>query len=358
MKEKILLFGPLPPPITGQSKAFHLVCESIKDKHIINTTRFSSKIISTLCTIIQTLYFICTKNISKVYFTCSRSKLGGFRDILLLLLSRIRKIRVINHLHGFDFYHYSQTLNPFYRYIFNYAYEWVDTSIVLHDSMVKEFRDFKKMRIETVVNSYDRLLEIHDEIDVKVANKINILFLSNIMQSKGIFIFLEALKLLHKETNDFTVNIAGGFIDDYLMSSVDAKRNFYNEIGKLKQNGVDVNYLGTVYGEDKTKVLVDSDIFVLPTFHKTEAFPISIIEAMRTGCAIITTNHNIIPDIVSSHNGILAEPNSVNSLAECLKELLLNKKKIESFKKQNIMEAKIKYSPERYITEVIDIINR
>lgn len=351
---RILLFGPIAPPLTGQSKAFGLVCDSIVDKKIVNTTKFNSKFVSTLYTIFQTFILFLIYRFDKVYFTCSRSKLGGIRDIILLLLARIFRVPVVNHLHGFDFYNYSKSLCGIHKQIFYYAYDWVDTSIILHDDMVSEFRDFANMSLETVTNCYDYTLE--KSVSIQSGDKLNLLYLSNLMESKGVFVLLEALLQLDSYKDKLRIRIAGDFIDDYISPAHEVKDRFTNKYNQLINLGFDIEYIGIVKGDKKIKILEESDVFVLPTFHKTEAFPISIIEAMRMGNVIITTNHNLLPTIVSNDNGVLVEPGSVDSLANGIKDMYVNKDELDKIKKNNIEEAIQKYSSERYITEVQRII--
>lgn len=50
------------------------------------------------------------------------------------------------------------------------------------------------------------------------------------------------------------------------------------------------------------KHLAQADIFVL--LSENEGLPISIIEAMRAGLAIISTNVSGIPELVSNDNGL------------------------------------------------------
>ena len=55
------------------------------------------------------------------------------------------------------------------------------------------------------------------------------------------------------------------------------------------------------------KYLVNSDIFILPSI--TEGFPIAILEAMRVGLPIVSTNVAGIPEMIKNgHTGIIIEP--------------------------------------------------
>ena len=64
----------------------------------------------------------------------------------------------------------------------------------------------------------------------------------------------------------------------------------------LEKDGI--FYHGPLYGMQKKDFLKALDIFVLPSFYASEAMPISIIEAMRSGCVIIATEHHYLPFLV------------------------------------------------------------
>lgn len=78
-----------------------------------------------------------------------------------------------------------------------------------------------------------------------------------------------------------------------------------------------VTLTGAVPNTEVYKYLASSDVFVL--LSENEGLPISIIEAMRAGLAIVSTNVSGIPELVSNDNGVL-----INSNAEAFAKVLLN----------------------------------
>lgn len=351
----ILLVGPILPPITGQSLAFTRVYESYNSNEVelINTNLEKQsnlkKSFNTIYIILEIIYKILFNKYNTVYFTCSRSFSGSIKDVVLIQCASLKKSKVVNHLHGSDFYDFLHNSPNFYKNILINSYNKVDTSVVLLDGMKSQFKDFKSMDIEVIPNFYDDNLNI--EITEKKNEKLNILYLSNIIKSKGIFELINSIKTLSSKYN-VKLNIAGGFVADEYLSQEEVKKEFLNSISNEKN----INYLGLVYGDEKVELLNKSDIFVLPSYYKSEAFPISIIEAMRCGNAIITTNYKYLPDVISDKNGALVTPQSIEELSSALEQLIINNKRLEEIQKHNILTAKKEYSLEKYITNVKRVI--
>jgi glycosyltransferase involved in cell wall biosynthesis len=75
------------------------------------------------------------------------------------------------------------------------------------------------------------------------------------------------------------------------------------------------------YSGDVSLLLSDFDIYVFPSL--MEGFPYSILEAMRSGCAIATTNVGGIPEAITDGvDGILVEPASTEDLVLGLAKLI------------------------------------
>jgi glycosyltransferase involved in cell wall biosynthesis len=348
------LVGPILPPITGQSLAFTKLVESIEySKKVIVNTNLENKVgirkfflyIKTLLTISINALFT---NYSLVYFTCSRSFLGSIRDVVLINLVSLKGAKIVNHLHGSDFYSFLHNSPNWYQKILFKSYDKVDVSIVLLESMKTQFRDFKNMRLEVVQNFYDQKLDYR--LAKKNTSKIKLLYLSNIMTSKGIFELLEAFEKLIINYNNVTLNIAGEYLEDEHMGINQIKKKFTEKI----HNNHKVNYLGTVYGKDKVKLLQSSDIFILPSYK--EAVPLSILEAMASGNAIVTTNHKYLSEVVSSKNGVIVDIKSVESLLNGITCLISDRKKLKHIQNFNKKEVSQKFSMKKYLKDLNNIL--
>lgn len=360
---KYLIMGPIPPPYHGQSVALSSVVNKLKEDNknqctIINISGINTKI-KGLLLCFKIIYLSIFFKYDAIYYTCSRSTMGAIRDIVLLYCCKLRKQYVVNHLHGSDFKSFYDKQTNFYKKIIRNAYKNVNTTIVLLEEMKKEFQDFPNMNIQTVANSYSSSLDSLP-LKKKENNKIlNIIYLSNIMKTKGILNLLEAIKVIFTENQDINLKlyIAGQFIKDEEASQNNIEVEFFRKYNALKDKYNDkIEYIGIITGNLKKKKLWDSDIFILPTYYKTEAFPISILEAMRAGNYIISTNYKYIPSVISSKNGELIEPKSIEAIIKAIKNVVSNKDKVRRIQNYNISQSSSIYNENKYLSTVIGIL--
>lgn len=353
MKNKILLFGPLPPIYTGQSISFSYVVGilEIDNVLIINTQKYSSKFLSFLYSQIKTFQIFFSNSIDTLYLTNSRTKLGFYREFWVLLISKLLGIRVIIHLHGSDFktfYNSNYILKP----IIKFLYQNISTSIVLLEGMKKEFEQFPKMDVRVLPNCYDPIYE-DESVDYNAKN--GVLYLSNIMYTKGIIVFMSSLEKVLHETNS-NVIIAGEFIGDYVMSKQEIMKLFYSKLEMLNNKFPNrVKYIGVIKGKEKMSVLKKSALFCLPTFYKTEAFPLSILEAMAMGNAVVSTRHNFIPEFLTNKNGRLIEPNNELELANTLISLIKGQDLLK-IQKYNFTYSRQNYSFQNFEKSIRQVL--
>lgn len=358
---KILLMGPMPPKYTGQAVAFSNVVRSLNNnKNIITVVNISeaNTILKGLRTCLEIIKYVLFTKFEAVYFTCSRSFIGSIRDVLLLLLLRIRKSNVVNHLHGADFADFYDSQNRIYQSILTYSYKRVNMSIVLLDEMKNQFSCFPWMNICAIHNGYDSNFDSLPSIK-ETKDSIQLIYISNIMESKGIIYLLDAYYTFIKENKNLDIKliIAGSPIGDYLSNEKQIAVKFLDKYNKIKaEYPTKIEYNGVIVGEEKINTLWESDIFILPTFYPTEAFPISIIEAMRAGNYIISTDHNYISNIISPLNGVLIKTRSEKAISDAIEQVVSDIKKMNALQNFNISIAQNQYTEELYTTKVLSCI--
>lgn len=146
-----------------------------------------------------------------------------------------------------------------------------------------------------------------------------ILFLSNLIVSKGVIVLLDALKILNERGYSFLCNVVGGETEE-----LDASRF----LGEIENRGLagKVVYAGKKYGDEKKEFFENADMFVFPTYYHNEAFPLVNIEAMEYKLPIVTTDEGGIPGmVVNGENGLICERKNPAALAEAIEVLLKDK---------------------------------
>ncbi|MEO1033014.1 MAG: glycosyltransferase family 4 protein [Bacteroidota bacterium] len=134
------------------------------------------------------------------------------------------------------------------------------------------------------------------------------LYIGRLSEPKGVLDIIEAFKIIKEKNIDLSIDLYGHF------SSKDIEEQIITLIDKYQlENTVRVN--GFISGEDKYKILSESDVFVFPSYH--EGCPNSVIEALAASLFIIATPVGAVDEIVENDkHGIIVPVNTPDLLAE------------------------------------------
>lgn len=103
------------------------------------------------------------------------------------------------------------------------------------------------------------------------------------------------------------------------------------------------------FRSDIPKILGELDVFVLSSI--SEGMPLSVLEAMASGKAIVTTQCGGIPEIVEhGQTGLLVPPSDSSALAAAIGDLLSDRSKAERFG----ANAQMKFQKEFTISRMIE----
>ncbi|MFK5893312.1 MAG: glycosyltransferase family 4 protein [Pseudomonadota bacterium] len=163
---------------------------------------------------------------------------------------------------------------------------------------------------------------------------INLLFLSRFVSEKGIYELLEAFKSVASEHDNVRLIFAGTGPEETKMQEWVDKEGLSDKI----------EFKGYVRDDDKADVLKQSHIFTFPTYYG-EGCPVSLLEAMAAGMAIITTPVGGIPDIIEhDKNGILLDAKvTADNIKTAIEALLNSPDCIHNMGEINRIEAWEKY---------------
>lgn len=362
--KKILMIGPFPGSLNGQTIANQTVYEGLKINYNIeriNTLKendFTDKskqgkfILSKFLKISKELLNenrkILTGNYDVVYMTSGQSFLGFMRFSPYMLACIIKNIPYYNHIHGGYFRKMYDSQSKLKKRVLDFFIKKSAGMIVLGKSLKIMFEGIipeKKIYIcENGVQ--DEILATEDEIKAKIErhkkdSKKRVLYLSNLMEEKGI---LDLLKASEKFNDDeIEINLAGA-IEPSIKDTIE----YY-----LQEYPNKIKYHGIVRGKEKRKLLLQNYIFILPTYYSNEGQPISILEAYANGCSVITDEMTGgIRDIfINNLNGISIESRNFEDIYAKLKSI--DEKK---YFQRNYKLSLENYNSIKFINKIIKIL--
>ncbi len=152
---------------------------------------------------------------------------------------------------------------------------------------------------------------IHMTSKISHNSQVMITFLGELGPRKGTPQLVEALGNLANQ-EDWSATLAGN-------KDIKVTKRRIEELGIEDR----VTVPGWLNPAQTADLLRRTDIFVLPTFR--EVLPMSILESMSYGLAIITTPVGAIPDaIVHEQTGLLVKPGDVMALTSAISRLIEN----------------------------------
>ncbi|HET6559121.1 MAG TPA: glycosyltransferase family 4 protein [Prolixibacteraceae bacterium] len=337
---RILFLLHIPPPVHGSS----VVGLSIKESKLINK-KFICQYINLLAsqqvaesgifkfrklagfalTLFKMLTTISKKRPKLAYLALSTTGWAFFRDFLLIVLLKVLRIKRVYHLHnkGVSRYQHNTIYQACYHYVFKDADVILLSRLLYPD--IQAFVPIDKIHVcpngipdQIPRNQHLSHIQKIDSTYLQIypsKKNVQILFLSNLIKSKGVFLLLEAFEILKKRSIQFEGIFIGGE-GDITISQFNERVNQLN----LDQLAF---YQGKKYGEDKKLAFLNADIFAFPT--ALECFPLVLLEAMSYSLPIVTTSEGGIPDIVEDGvTGILMMKNNAKALADQLEMLIQN----------------------------------
>lgn len=269
---------------------------------------------------LKTLFEICkvaiTEKIDLIY--SNTDKLNSF----VILASKILRVPSLCHIHLVSIQDIS------HQYL-----RWNDRLIAVSQAAANSLINIgiPKEKIEIIHSSVDcskfypdktRGEKVWSEFGIREGDFL-IGVVGRISKDKGLHILIDALskirKIVDKKIYLLIVghnDSSGGcfFFKEYL--------NFLKN--KIKNNGLQDIVFFTGFREDMPDIYNSLDLLVVPSIWE-EPCAVVLAEVMATGKPVVSTKVGGTPEIIKDdYNGLLAEPNNINSLAECIRYMIEN----------------------------------
>ncbi|GAA6530413.1 glycosyl transferase [Segatella asaccharophila] len=248
-----------------------------------------------------------------VYVTPNAGGGAFYKDIIVVEMLKSLGCKIILHYHNKGVARCQNRLldNCLYRIFFSHV-----KVILLADVLYQDVCKYVKKKNVWICPNGTPDIDAGKSFLQRYTGIPHLLFLSNLLVSKGIFVLLDACKILKDQGITFMCDIVGGATED--LSEKRLKQEI-NSRGLEKFAG----YHGKKYGKDKDAFLRNANIFVFPSYYLNECFPLVLLEAMQYHLICISTDEGGIPEIIDDgKTGYIVEKRNpkvlANKIAYCL----------------------------------------
>lgn len=142
-----------------------------------------------------------------------------------------------------------------------------------------------------------------------------LLFLSNMIPSKGYLDVLQAVGLLHQRGVPLSADFVGNWQNKQ-------DRQAFERVVRMNRLEPIVTHHGGIADRSRVKALsLAADVFLLPTYYPTEAQPVSVLEALNSGTPVVATRHAGLPDMIGTEAGVFVPPRDPDAIARAVVQL-------------------------------------
>ncbi len=273
---------------------------------------------------------------SLVHLNTSFGITGILRDAVFIQLARLFRKKYIVFFRGIDEV-VIQKIQKRHWKLFCRTYLQADMIWVLSQNLKIRLHEWGYQGpVEVETTLVDPSLMIHFDLEKCIAkyenpDEFEILFMSRIEKSKGIYEAIDAFRLLQTGFKNIRLRICG---------SGSETRQVLNYIGD--QLNSTIFYEGHVSGNEKIKFLTQAHLFLFPSYF--EGMPNALLEALAFGLPAVTSNVGGIPDVFEDEKmGFITSDISPQNLAALMANLIQLPEKCQTISRHNYT-----YSRERF----------
>ena len=197
-------------------------------------------------------------------------------------------------------------------------------------------------RFEVLPNGVDagvyKSLALNKKSEALARRGPTVLYLGRLSSHKGIDTLIDAMPLVLGRIPEVRFVIAGpGEIP-----------NLKTQISNLGKNAL---FLGEVSEEEKISLMQKASVFVLPS--RSEAFGITVIEAMAAGCPVVVSDLPALTEIVEHEKtGLVFPVDEAKALADRILKLLSDHELSQKVSKNAKEKVQEKYNWEKIINRL------
>jgi len=321
---KVLILGKLPPPYIGPAIATEIILKSkLNDQFELihldtainkDLTTFGKwnpgKVLRNIGIYGKMKWLLLTKRPQLVLIPISQTTTGFFKDSLFILIAWFFRKKIIVQLRGSNFKSWIESTSNLNRAYVKFILKRSKGVIVLGNKLRYLFKGiFDEKKIFVAPNGADYTFPPKQS-----SEKVKILYLSNLLASKGVVDVVKAAELLMEQGEfNFSLDMIGEWYREEDRMACE---------GILKNKNLPIHFHSVKSGQEKMQFLANADIFVFPP-REPEGHPWAVIEAMAACLPVISTDKGAITEsVLDTLNGFIVEPSQPKQIAGKIKTLM------------------------------------
>jgi glycosyltransferase involved in cell wall biosynthesis len=250
---------------------------------------------------------------SIVHLNPSLDAKAYWRDLPHLVAAKLCGARVVYQIHGG-----APSLlcgsNPLrsalMRRVLRTTLQWPDVVVVLSRAVLEEMRTLAPGQDVRLVPNAIECAPFRGSRHA-AGGPLKLFHIGRLVKTKGAFETVQGLALARGRGVDARLVIAGDGPD------LPRLQHAVHDLGL----GAHVTFAGPAFGERKARLICDSDVLLLPTYH-AEGLPYALLEGMAAGLVPIVTRVAAIPDVVTEGvHGLFVPPRDPEAIAQALATL-------------------------------------
>lgn len=232
-----------------------------------------------------------------------------FRKSFFVWMAKVFGVPVLMHMHAAEFREFYEHCPQWARRYIGWTLDQCDRIVTLSAS----WRDFYACLTRTRVDVIPNFIAVTPaELPHGTGGypTVGVLYLGKFGARKGIYDLVEAVKRIYDIHPKLEIFCGGD-------GEVDNVRH------KVEDQGMSDRFhiLGWVGSQQRSELLERCRIYILPSY--AEGLPVSIIEAMAAGLAIIATRVGGIPEMIQDgKDGLLVSPGDIDGMTAALTRLV------------------------------------
>jgi glycosyltransferase involved in cell wall biosynthesis len=255
--------------------------------------------------------FLVRQQADVVHVNTSLERKAYWRDLVYIGVAKVLRKRVVNEIHGGalpqEFFAGSRIFTDLLRRVLVAS----DVVAVLSRREFAAYQSFdSRINVHLVPNAIESVGLLDGKRSYNTTGPLRFVYVGRTVRSKGLFDMVEALRRVKSSGIGFSLSLAGDGVDQSELKVAVAAAGLVNE----------VQFLGSVVGEAKIRLWLESDVLVLPSHG--EGLPYSLLEGMAAGCVPVTTAVGAISDVIADgRHGLFVPVRDPAALAAALASL-------------------------------------